>query len=75
MPFSAAIKQRALERAGGRCECTLSVCSQHPPGVRCNAALRGEWHAHHKVAVVFGGSDDIGNSQVMCLDCFRNAAT
>ena len=59
-------------RAGGRCECTMRVCSRHSPGVRCNAMLRGDWHAHHRTA---GGPDHLGNLTAMCQTCHRNTRT
>lgn len=75
MAFSEDVKQRAYERAGGKCECTMRGCSHHAAGVRCNAMLRGGWHAHHRTSVASGGSDDLGNCQALCVTCHRNTAT
>ena len=60
------------QRAGRACECTMRRCSHHTPGVRCNAMLRGEWHAHHRTA---GGPDTLSNLTAMCQMCHRNTRT
>jgi len=73
MAFSQITKDAAYQRAGGRCECTMTKCSHHAG--RCNATLRGGWHAHHKTSVAAGGSDDLGNCLAMCVTCHRNTAT
>lgn len=75
MPFSESVKEKAYERAGGRCECTMTACSHHRAGSRCNAVLRGGWHAHHKTSVKSGGADDLGNCLAMCVTCHRNTET
>jgi HNH endonuclease len=73
MAFSQTTKEAAYRRAGGRCECTMRTCSHHTG--RCNATLRGGWHAHHKTSVAAGGDDDLGNCLAMCVTCHRNTAT
>ena len=39
MAFSQATKDAAYRRAGGKCECTMTTCSKHRSGSRCNADL------------------------------------
>jgi len=73
MAFSEDTKQRAFQRAGGRCECTMRACSHHTG--RCNATLRGGWHAHHATSVAAGGSDALSNCVAMCVTCHRNTRT
>ena len=58
------------ERAGGRCECAMKVCSHHKG--RCNANLRGEWEMHRRRA---GGFYTLGNVIAMCQTCHRNTRT
>ncbi len=63
-------------RAGGRCECTMRVCSHHRPilGVarRCRHKLRGAWEAHHRST---RGPDNLGNLIAMCVTCHKNTRT
>ncbi len=73
MAFSEAVKEAARQRAGGRCECTMKGCSHHTG--RCNAQLRGDWHAHHRTAVASGGDDTVGNCVAMCIPCHQNTRT
>ena len=73
MAFSQATKEAAWRRAGGRCECRRRTCSHHVG--RCNAVLRGGWHAHHRVAVASGGSDALSNCEALCVRCHRNTQT
>jgi hypothetical protein len=73
MAFSQTTKDAAYARAGGKCECTMTGCSHHRG--RCNAALRGGWHAHHKTSVASGGGDGLGNCLAMCVTCHRNTGT
>jgi hypothetical protein len=75
MAFSEATKAQAYARAGGRCECTMSVCSDRRAGVRCNKSLSGEWHAHHKTSLDAHGTDDLGNCLAMCIPCHKNTRT
>ena len=73
MAFSQETKDKAYERAGGKCECTMVVCTHHTG--RCNAMLRGAWHAHHRTSVASGGDDGLGNCLAMCVTCHRNTGT
>ena len=72
MAFSQDVKDKAHARAGGKCECEMK-CSHHSG--RCNAQLRGEWHAHHKKAVSSGGDDSLGNCAAYCQTCHKNTET
>ncbi len=75
MAFSATVKQQALARAGGQCECRR----EHPGntnvshhGGRCRARLvGGNWEAHHRTSLNAGGSDTLSNCEALCLDCHR----
>jgi hypothetical protein len=67
MAFSSTVKLAALQRAGGRCECTDP---SHPHGERCTqrvtfATARFEhvapWSRH--------GHDGVSNCEVLCADC------
>lgn len=61
MRFEFTRKQRAemFARAGGRCEC-------------CGAKLKvGEGEYDHVIAQGYGGSNDIGNGQVLCRVCHK----
>lgn len=73
MAFSEETKNKAYQRAGGKCECTMK-CSHHSVS-RCDAQLRGEWHAHHRTAIAAGGDDSLGNCIAMCVTCHRNTGT
>lgn len=72
MAISAQTRDELYKRAGGRCECRMSVCSHHPAGQRCPQSLRGAWHAHHRTA---GGPDTLDNLLAMCVTCHRNTRT
>ncbi len=65
--------RRALsQRAGGRCECKMSVCKHHRVGSRCQHKLNPGWHAHHRSR---GGGDGLGNLIAMCKTCHKNTRT
>jgi hypothetical protein len=72
MAFSQATKDAAYRRAGGKCECTMAVCSKHRSGSRCNADLSRGWHAHHKHTLSGGGGDELSNCLAMCIACHEN---
>lgn len=64
------VTRRALyNRAGGRCECTMKVCSHHTG--RCTHGLYS-WEAHHRTA---GGPDTLSNLIAMCATCHKNTRT
>ncbi len=68
------IKDKLYKRAGGRCECTMSVCKHHVG--RCNKSLvPGYWDAHHKTSVRSGGEDSLSNLVAMCATCHKNTRT
>lgn len=72
MAFTQETKNAAYTRAGGKCECTMTTCSDHWAGVRCNKSLSNGWHAHHKTSQLAGGTDDLGNCLAMCIPCHEN---
>lgn len=60
------IREDVLQRAGGRCECTMTSCGHTG---RCNAMLRGEWEVHRITA---GGPYTLSNVKGLCQTCHRN---
>jgi hypothetical protein len=70
MSISQETYNQIFRRAGGRCECTMSVCRTHAQGTRCNQSLMdGKWHAHHLNRY---GSDEAPNLLAMCIPCHEN---
>lgn len=67
MPISTKMKEDLYDRADGRCECTMKLCTHHTG--RCNAMLRGAWEAHRISA---GGLYILSNLEAMCQTCHRN---
>ena len=61
------IREEVYARAGGKCECTMKICSHHTG--RCNAMLRGDWEVHRITA---GGPYTFSNVFAMCQTCHRN---
>lgn len=66
-------RNEIYRRAGGRCECTMTVCSHHKAGIRCATGLTaGHWDAHHidrtKPATP-------SNLIAMCATCHKNTRT
>jgi len=73
MAISAETKRELYSRAGGRCECTMSVCDHHRAGSRCPHSLSfGYWDAHHRNA---NGPGTPGNLIAMCATCHKNTRT
>ncbi len=56
MAVSQETRKALYERAGGQCECTMTVCSHHKG--RCPHKLNPGWEAHHRTA---GGPDTLSN--------------
>jgi hypothetical protein len=73
MAFSQTVKDEAYRRAGGKCECTMSVCKTHSG--RCNKALGSNWHAHHIHSQAADGPDTLSNCLAMCIACHENTPT
>jgi len=66
-------KKALYKRAEGRCECTMSICSHHRAGYRCQHNLQSPfWDAHRKIA---GGSYILSNLIAMCATCHKNTKT
>jgi len=73
MAISEETRRALYKRAGGQCECTMSVCVHHRPGVRCQHGLHGStWDAHHRTR---GGGDGLGNLIAMCVTCHKHTRT
>ena len=70
MAVSEETRKELYQRAGGKCECNMKVCSHHSG--RCNRQLGRNWQAHHRTA---GGADHLGNLIAMCPECHRNTRT
>ncbi len=71
MAVSQETRSALYQRAGGRCECTMSVCSNHRAGQRCSRGLY-ILEAHHRTA---GGPDTLSNLIAMCATCHKNTRT
>lgn len=75
--------KKALETAGGRCECrrTNKDCLERHRYVRCpksgftleNQGLK--WQAHHKTSQDAGGKDIASNCEILCLPCHKATRT
>ncbi len=73
MAISESLRLEIYRRAGGRCECTMSVCSHHSAGQRCpHTLVAGSWEVHHKTS---GGPDTASNLIAMCATCHKNTRT
>jgi 5-methylcytosine-specific restriction endonuclease McrA len=77
MSFSDSVIEQAWKRSEGRCECDRA---SHGHGLRCDHPIayhaRGMetdigWEAHHNLAVAEGGSDNLGNCQLLCQSCLK----
>jgi hypothetical protein len=67
LPFPESVEREARKRARGTCECTRNTCP-HYGGCR----LPGTTY-HHKKAVKAGGTDELGNCQLLCKACHDRA--
>lgn len=68
------IRKAAIERAGGRCEGTLTLLAfgQHE-GVSLRCPTTEKLHAHHKhYSLRFGGNETDEDLIVLCVDCHRS---
>lgn len=72
MAVSEETRKKLYQRAGGRCECRMRVCSHHHAGTRCPHKLNPGWEAHHRTA---GGPDNLDNLDAMCVTCHKNTRT
>lgn len=72
MAISEETRKALYKRAGGQCECTMSVCD-HPTGKRCSRSLSaGYWDAHH---INSNGPSVPSNLVAMCATCHKNTRT
>ncbi len=70
MSISQSLKDQLIRRAGGQCECEMTVCDHKG---RCTRNLSpGYWDAHHRTA---GGPDTLSNLIAMCATCHKNTRT
>lgn len=73
MAVTPEVRKHLFSRAGGRCECTMTVCTHHRPGSRCPHSLAApHWDAHH---INSNGPDTPGNLRAMCATCHKNTRT
>lgn len=82
MAFSQTVVDTAWNRSGGKCECTRT---SHGHSGRCNKSLiyanRGQdgkvgaWEAHHIVSIKSGGSDNLSNCEILCIECHKKTGT
>jgi len=66
------VRKEIYKRAGGRCECVMSLCKHHAAGERCAHKLGLGWEAHHKWA---NGPSVPSNLIAMCRTCHKNTRT
>jgi len=66
MEFSQYIKEQAVKRAGGRCECMRTT---HTHSGRCNAKYGGQWYIHSRSALRSKDDLSLSNSEVLCSAC------
>lgn len=72
MAFSDSVKQQALLRASGRCECARKEHNHFGFLGRCGATLTaGAYEFNHRVSQLAGGSDSLANCEVLCISCHR----
>jgi len=70
MELTKSIQDALYNRAVGRCECQMRICSHHLPGQRCtNGLWAGSWQAHRLNA---GGPYVLSNLVAMCKTCHKN---
>ena len=72
MSIPESTRNKLYVRAGGFCECTMTLCAEHLPGIRCFKPLGLTWEAHHRSG---WGGDDLGNLLAMCPECHKNTLT
>lgn len=70
MAITEQTRKDLYRRAGGRCECTMNVCSHHSG--RCSHQLSPGWEAHHRTSISAGGHDGLSNLTAMCVTCHKN---
>lgn len=78
MPFPQSVKDDALARSNGRCECKRQHHDRPDTphhGDRCDSPLKGGYHFHHIVAVEAGGKDILSNCEVLCIKCHELTRT
>ena len=68
MEFPEVIKQQALRRSAGKCECSRTT---HNHSGRCNAALGGQWYVHTKTSLRSRDDVRLDNAEVLCSSCHK----
>ena len=66
MALPQTVKDAAIKRAGGKCECRRSTCSHSG---RCT---KSGVEYNHKKSQRTGGSDTLANCEVLCVQCHKN---
>ena len=73
MAFSQEQKTRRAAAVGWQCECTRLGCGHYG---RCTRRLLpGAWEAHHRTALLAGGTDADSNLECLCIPCHSNTAS
>ncbi len=73
MAISEGTRDVLLLAANNRCQC-LGMYGCEPPHTRCNriGSLLVPLEIDHIRPLFAGGTDDIGNLQVLCYQCHKN---
>jgi len=66
MEFPQSIKQQALIRSRGKCECQRTT---HQHSGRCNVEFGSNWYVHSKTSMRSKEDISLVNSEVLCLTC------
>jgi hypothetical protein len=78
MPFTEKTVRAAFSRAAARCECGRATCGH---AGRCpkrltyddHTKLEGGWRANYAIPVHANGADTLGNCEILCAPCYREA--
>lgn len=65
-------RQELFDRAGGKCECTMTICKHHPKGGPCPNKLNHSWHAHKRDR---SKGYILSNIYALCEQCHENTRT
>ncbi len=70
--LTALTRQQLYQRANGRCECTMSLCTHHRSGQRCPHGLGEGWQAHR---ITPSKGYVLSNLVAMCKTCHKNTSS
>ncbi|MFI5263685.1 MAG: hypothetical protein ACHQM6_04135 [Candidatus Kapaibacterium sp.] len=66
MDYPQTIKNQAVKRSGGKCECTRST---HGHSGRCNERFGVNWFIHPKSSLRSKDDLSLSNAEVLCSPC------